>query len=130
MLRTFLAATALLSAYSIAGAQSVLQSCEQDIAAYCAEVEPGHGRIAACLYAHEMKISDGCDAATGEIGDVIDLFFSRIQDVHAACSEDAVKFCSDVDVGGGRLLSCLRENKSGLSQSCTGLVDTIPVPEG
>lgn len=121
-----LAGVAMLSSPS--DSQSVLESCSDDIGTYCSQVEPRDGRIAACLYAHEDRVSDACDEANGEVSDLIDLFFARLADVHAACSADAVKFCPDTEVGGGRLYSCLRANESKIGQACAEMLKAINIP--
>lgn len=38
-------------------------ACETDIQALCAGVQPGGGRILACLKEHKDKVSDGCKKA-------------------------------------------------------------------
>lgn len=109
-------------------AQSVWEACTAEIEAHCSAVEPGHGRIAACLYAHETELSEPCDAATGEMSDMIDMFFDTVHRVHSACGADAAEHCSDVSVGGGRMLACLRENANSVSAGCTQVIETIALP--
>jgi hypothetical protein len=41
----------------------VLDGCNSELAQYCAEVTPGEGRLLACLYAHEDKLSGQCERA-------------------------------------------------------------------
>jgi hypothetical protein len=38
-------------------------ACATDIQALCAGVQPGGGRILACLKEHQDKVSDGCKQA-------------------------------------------------------------------
>lgn len=38
--------------------------------------------------------------------------------LRAACSDDAQKFCSSVQPGGGRIIACLKEHKSEVSDRC------------
>ena len=106
----------------------ILGACEADIAAYCADVTPGAGRIAACLYAHEDKVSVACDAATGDTADVIDQLFERLRVVRTACGDDIRSHCAGVEMGQGRILSCLTERRETLSESCVALVDGIELP--
>ena len=42
---------------------AVREACKADIATHCAGLEPGGGRIRACLKANRDKLSDGCKAA-------------------------------------------------------------------
>ncbi len=38
------------------------EACQGDVAAFCANVKPGGGRIAACLKEHASELSDACKA--------------------------------------------------------------------
>ncbi|MEM8636707.1 MAG: cysteine rich repeat-containing protein [Pseudomonadota bacterium] len=124
MKQILLAVFALFLVGTGAHAASILEACEADITTYCSNVEPGHGRISACLYAHEDKVSDACDAATTEVSDVIDIFFSRLREISIACGDDVQKHCSGVEVGGGRMISCLRAEAS-ITEQCKSVIDTI-----
>ena len=75
-----------------------------------------------CLYAHEDSVSEACDAATDDVGDLIDGFFANISDAYATCAPDIEKNCSDVKIGQGRLVSCLASNQEKLGTDCGGLV--------
>lgn len=124
----FLIAATLVAMTAPASAASLLEACETDIATYCAKVEPGNGRISACLYAHEDKVSDACDAATAEMSDVMDMFFSRMREMHIACGADVAEHCGGVAVGGGRIMACLREAK--VSDACSSVLQSIDQPDG
>jgi len=41
-------------------------SCEADASRYCSGIAPGDGRVFACLYAREGKVSQTCSAAAEE----------------------------------------------------------------
>ena len=129
MTRFFTAAAIMASLAVPAHAASLLEACETDIATHCADVEPGHGRLTACLYAHEDKLTDSCDAATAEIGDVLDLFFSRVREIGIACGDDIQTHCGGIAVGDG-IMACLREKQANVSEACTGVLNSMPRPEG
>lgn len=40
-----------------------------------------------------------------------------------ACREDASKFCSNVQPGGGRIVLCLANNRAKLSEPCRKVLD-------
>ena len=42
------------------GARAVLQACKPDIARFCSQVQPGQGRIKACMKEHIHELSDPC----------------------------------------------------------------------
>ena len=42
------------------GARAVLQACKPDIAHFCSQVQPGQGRIKACMKEHLPELSEPC----------------------------------------------------------------------
>ncbi|MCY1669086.1 hypothetical protein [Rhizobium sp. SL86] len=50
-----------------AKAQTVARDCRTDIRTLCARVEPGEGRIAACLRDNREKLSPPCGAALSDL---------------------------------------------------------------
>ena len=109
--------------------QSIFQACEVDIDHYCADVIPGSGRMMACIYAHEDKLTDACDAAVAETADVIDVIFRRLRNVQLQCGGDIAKLCDDVAIGQGRIFACLHENKPSLSAPCAEVIDHVVLPK-
>jgi len=96
----------------------VLEACETEIAAHCADVTPGQGRILSCMYAYEDKLSDGCLASIVDLADAIDYLFASAREAIAICAPDIEENCSGVEFGGGRILSCLKENEASISAKC------------
>jgi len=101
-----------------ASAAPVHEACKADIDHYCDTATAGNGRIMACLYAHENKLSDDCDAATDDVSDILDTVFAKIADVLSQCTADIEKHCGDVKFGEGRILTCLNENSASLTDDC------------
>ena len=110
-------------------AQSVFETCGGDIKTYCPAVTPGHGRIFACLYAHEDKISPSCEATLVDVVDILDFFCEAIRFTTQECREDIGRFCSSVEMGGGRMLSCLKTQGGKVSQACQGALEAIAIPK-
>lgn len=110
---------------SSATAEGLLESCSADIVKFCDEVTPGNGRVISCLYAHEDKLSEACDAASADLGDLIDSFFFGLREAYATCSADIEKHCSDVKMGQGRLVSCLADNQATLGKDCGDIVSRL-----
>jgi hypothetical protein len=94
------------------------QACGSDIKEYCSRVEPGDGRISACLYAHTPTLTDECYVVTEQVGLVLESVFDGIEALYAACSGDLREFCSDKQPGSGEILACLRENRANISAGC------------
>jgi hypothetical protein len=81
-------------------------------------VTPGDGRILACLYAHEDKLSGKCEYALFDAAAQLERAISALSYVASECGDDLDKYCADVPVGGGRLLDCLEKNDRNVSKRC------------
>jgi predicted outer membrane protein len=46
-----------------AARQAMRQACAPDAATFCKDVQPGGGKIMACLREHRTELSAGCQAA-------------------------------------------------------------------
>jgi hypothetical protein len=100
-------------------AEMVLDDCALEIHDYCEWITPGRGRTAACLYAHNNKLSRQC-AISLRVGLVqFRMILAAIDHVKTQCQGDLDKFCDDVKVGGGRVYRCLSHNKDKLNKSCS-----------
>lgn len=86
-------------------------ACAPDVKQFCGDITPGQGRIAACLKAHDDKVSKGCR-------DQIQAMRSKFMKSHEACQSDVQKFCGDVKMGGGRVMDCLQKHENELSAAC------------
>ncbi len=102
-------------------AQSIFENCETDLKDFCSQVLPGNGRIVACIYAHEDKVSESCDAAIEDKAGLLDGFFESVRYVMDRCADDIQKHCAGVEFGGGRIFSCLVEKTSSLTDDCRTL---------
>lgn len=99
-------ATLLLSG-SAAVAQQAGKPCAGDIKTLCAGIEPGEGRIKACIKSHLTELSPTCSdrvltvAVTGK-----------------ACKADVAKLCAGVVPGAGGLRTCIKSHMTELSDPC------------
>ena len=89
--------------------------CLADVKQFCAEVPVGGGRIQACLKEHDAQISEACRTR-------VDALMKEAGLAYAACRCDIGYFCSNVAPGGGRIVSCLEDNKEHLSPSCASML--------
>jgi hypothetical protein len=94
------------------------QACKSDTEKFCSDVQPGDGRISACLYARTDVLEDSCYKATTRIGMVLESVFDGIESFHAACGADLNKFCQGVPAGAGGLIGCLKKNIAEVSAGC------------
>ena len=101
-----------------AAAAPMHDACKAELSKYCDTVTPGDGRLMACLYAHEDKISNGCDEATDDISSILDTVLAKIEEVQSQCAADLEKLCGGVKYGEGRILTCLKDNSSSLTAEC------------
>jgi hypothetical protein len=85
--------------------------CVADAQKFCKDVEPGQGRIAACLKQHESELSADCKQRQAG-------FREQVQELTEACKDDAQKFCAGVQPGAGRIARCLQQHADHLSPGC------------
>jgi len=77
-------------------------ACRDDLRAHCASVQPGGGRMLACLQQHEKELSPACRSA-------LPTFRQCAQEIRGLCgSADAPR----------ALRACLRENAAKLGPEC------------
>lgn len=125
-------ATALLL---LAGSQALAQetllehlvnSCESDLENYCSQVTPGEGRLLHCMAAHADKISGRCEYAFYQAATLLEQMAAAVSYLARECRTDIETHCADVEVGEGRVLACLDEHQSEISDSCkNAIADTV-----
>lgn len=99
--------------------ESVAKGCEKELTSYCSNVTPGEGRVLACLYAHNDKLSGQCEYALYDAAVQLERFVAALSYLANECDADLEKFCSAVEAGEGRLLQCLDDNSQKISTRCT-----------
>ena len=87
------------------------QPCAEDIAEFCSDVKPGEGRISKCLDQHENQLSDKCKTRFEDVK-------QEVKEGYETCEDYIIIFCPWIRSGEGRILNCLEENKSHLSDEC------------
>ena len=99
--------------------ETVAKGCEKELKSFCSQVTPGEGRILACLYAHNDKLSGQCEYALYDAAVQLERLVAALSYVANECDADLDKFCSAVEAGEGRLLKCLDDNSAKISARCT-----------
>ena len=96
--------TALLLSGSAALAQ---QPCAGDVKKLCAGIQPGEGRIKACIKSHLTELSETCEdrlltvAVTGKV-----------------CKSDVAKLCAGIEPGTGGIRACIKSHMADVSDPC------------
>ena len=94
---------------------TVTEGCATEIEQYCSQVSPGEGRLLACFYAHEDKLSGQCQYALYSASAQLDQAVSALDYLATQCRDDILKLCGEVQVGEGRVLDCLKSNSASVS---------------
>jgi hypothetical protein len=107
--------------------ETVANGCKIEIEKYCSQVTPGQGRILACLYAHEDKLSAKCEYALYDAAAQLERAVAALSYVANECNEDLDKFCESIEPGKGRLLDCLDKHDKQVSKRCKQAIKDVGV---
>ena len=136
---TLILATMFISGAAMAGGEKLadklsnttlivdieVRGCEADAALLCPGLPLNSRKSFMCLMAYEDNLSRVCALGIVEAAMTLEAGLMAIDYSIKACEADADKFCLDVVVGEGRIVSCLVQNESRLSSQCTtALKDT------
>jgi hypothetical protein len=106
-------------------ADNVMAACEVEIETYCSQVTPGEGRLLACFYAFEDKLSGSCQWALYQAAADLEDFAAAVTHVATECHDDLLNFCADVELGEGRVGTCLLEHKAEVTDTCRQAMDDV-----
>ena len=96
----------------------VKKACSKELSTFCKGVPQGEGRILACFYAFEDKLSDSCMYALYDAAAQLEQAVAAVKFAAGQCQDDLQKFCANVKPGQGRGLACLEKNDKDVSQKC------------
>jgi len=87
--------------------------CTLEVQTYCADVQPGGGRILQCLKANESKLSMAC---TQRVQSLQEFVSSSL----GVCRDDWVAYCYHPRAATerGTMIQCLQTNQAKLSSAC------------
>jgi hypothetical protein len=105
--------------------QTVTDGCKKEIETYCKDVKPGEGRILACLYAREDKLSGRCEYALYDAAAQLERAITALTYVANECKDDLKAYCSNVKPGEGRLLNCIDKNTDKVSSRCKQAIKDV-----
>ncbi len=95
------------SAGAMAQQGDARQACGADIKQLCAGVNPGEGRLKACVAEHFGQLSASCQTA----------LISSVT-ITKACKADAEQKCAGTEPGGGHIQACMKDHFTELTEPC------------
>lgn len=98
---------------------TVMDGCSKEINSYCKDVTLGEGRLLACLYAHNDKLSGRCEYALYDAAAQLERAIASLTYIANECDNDLEKYCSSIKPGEGRLLKCIETHENEISERCT-----------
>ena len=102
-----------------------VKGCDEDAAQYCPDLPLDSQKGFMCMMAYEHKLSEKCKLGIMEAAMSIRMGAAAINYSVRACEADADKFCLDVQPGEGRMIRCLKEHETEVSEACiTSLKET------
>ena len=105
--------------------ETVANGCKIEIENYCSQVTPGQGRVLACLYAHEDKLSGKCEYALYDAAVQLERAVAALSYVANECDADLEKYCGSIAPGKGRLLECLEKHDKKVSGRCKQAIKDV-----
>ncbi len=98
--------------------EGLKKACNKELTTFCKGVQPGEGRILACLYAFQDRVSGKCEYAIYDAAAQLEQAAMALKFAAAECKDDLLKYCGNVPVGNGRVKACLDKNEKSLSEKC------------
>ncbi len=105
--------------------ETVATGCKTELETYCKSVTPGEGRVLACLYAYQDKLSGKCEYALYDAAVRLERAVAALSYVANECEADLAANCAGVRAGEGRLLQCLEKNEAKVSNRCKGALKEV-----
>lgn len=98
--------------------ETVKSGCKTELETFCKDVTPGQQRVLACLYAFSDKLSSQCEYALYDAAAQLERAVAVLSYLINECGDDAEKVCPNVEVGEGRIVKCLGDNRAKVSNRC------------
>ncbi|MTI45974.1 Cysteine rich repeat-containing protein [Roseibium hamelinense] len=125
-----LAASLAFDARQDAQASSLMTACKVDIDTLCKGVKEGRGRVSACLFAHDTKVSGTCKPELAKVtgsSTFKKMLPASLNSLHGSdqaaalqqtCGNDIKAQCGGVGAGTDKVLACLYSRSSSISKPC------------
>ena len=98
---------------AMAQGSAVRQACGPELQQHCAGIEPGEGRLRACVKDNYAAFSEPCKQA----------LLSSVAVVRA-CKADVQRTCPGIQPGGGRIQACMKDHFVEYSDQCKQAIIT------
>ena len=98
--------------------EGIKKACHKELTTFCKGVQPGEGRVLACLYAFQDRVSGKCEYAIYDAAAQLEQAATALKFAAAECKDDLLKYCGNVEVGNGRVKACLDKTEKSLSEKC------------
>jgi hypothetical protein len=115
----------LVLAEEMGPVEIVADGCSKEIATYCKGVTPGEGRVLACLFAYEDKLSNRCEYALYDAAAQLERAIASLTYLANECKDDLKAYCSDIKPGEGRLINCIDKNMEKVSSRCKQAIKDV-----
>jgi len=99
--------TALLLSGSVAVAQQGGKPCAGDIKTLCVGIQPGEGRIKACIKSHLTDLSPTCEDR------LLTMAVTK-----KVCKTDVTNLCAGIVPGTGGIRACIKSHMAEVSDPC------------
>jgi hypothetical protein len=84
--------------------------CVPDLNRLCPDIQPGNGRLRACLKEHIREVSSACLVRLAK--------FAEVRRLREDCGAHVRQQCGSVERRGGKFGACLRSAIASLSNTC------------
>jgi len=102
-----------------------VEGCDEDIKQHCDGLGDNADKVFMCLAAYEEHLTAECKTGILEAALSVKMGAAALDYSIRACEADADKYCLDVEPGEGRIIGCIKDNESGVSEACiTALKET------
>ena len=105
--------------------QTITEGCKVELEKYCGNVTPGGGRVLACLYAHNDKLSSKCEYSLYDAAVQLERAVAALTYVANECDADLEKYCASIAPGEGRLLECIEKHDKDVSKRCKQAIKDV-----
>ena len=105
--------------------EEVEKGCAVEIEKFCSQVMPGQGRMLACFYAHEDKLSGQCQFTLYDASAQLERAVSALNYVAGECEDDIAAHCASVQLGEGRVVECLKSKSDVVTASCSQAMNDV-----